>query len=141
MIQEKHLTIREAKNEIKKAENELDLYLTKKKINFNKTQPGAISLKDVMVDSSRNIFDKYTHYVIKDEEYDLKIIGLQETINAYEKYIIEEIKRMTQTDEIGLICYLKEEEKKSWTEIDKLLHRSDGYSKVKYCRYKTKKCN
>lgn len=139
MIQEKHLTIREAKNEIKKAENELDLYLTKKKINFNKTQPGSISLKDVMVDSSRNIFDKYTHYVIKDEEYDIKIIGLQETINAYEKYIINEIKRMSQTDEIGLICYLKEEEKKSWLEIDNLLHRSDGYSKVKYCRYKAKK--
>ena len=136
MIQEKHLTIREAKNEIKKAENELDLYLTKKKINFNKTQPGAISLKEVMVDSSRNIFDKYTHYVIKDEEYDKKIIGLQETINAYEKYIIEEIKRMAQTDEIGLICYLREEEKKKWDEIDKILIRSKGYSKVKYSRYK-----
>lgn len=141
MIQEKHLTIREAKNEIKKAENELDLYLTKKKINFNKTQPGAISLKEVMVDSSRNIFDKFTHYTIKDEEYDNKIYGLEETINAYERYIINEMKRMSETDEIGLICYLKEEERKNWMEIDKLLHRSEGYSKVKYSRFKNKNKN
>lgn len=136
MIQEKHLTIREAKNEIKKAENELDLYLTKKKINFNKTQPGAITLKDIMVDSSKNVFDKFTHYVIKDEEVDSKIYGLQETINAYQKYIIEEMKRMSECDEIGLICYLKEEEHKSWKEIDKYLHRGEDYSRTKYKRYK-----
>lgn len=31
MILEKHLTIKEARNEIEKLENELDVYLTKKK--------------------------------------------------------------------------------------------------------------
>ena len=34
MILQKHLSIKEARNEIEKLNNELDLYLTNKKINF-----------------------------------------------------------------------------------------------------------
>lgn len=136
MIQEKKLTIREAKNELLRLENQLDVYLTQKKINFLKTQPGAIQYKDIMVDSSVNIFDKFLHYQIRDEEMDLTIYSLQESILSYQQFIVKEMKRMSKYDEVGLICYLREEENKSWYQIDQILHRASDYSRVKYQRYK-----
>ena len=136
MVSQKHLTIREAKNEIKKLEHELDVYATKKNINFLKTQPGAMKLQDIVVDSSHMNFDKFLNYTIRDEEYDTKIYGLLASIFSQQKYIADESKRMSEYDEISYITYLREEEKKSWREIDKMLHHSENYSKVKYTRYK-----
>ena len=46
---------------------------------------------------------------------------------------------MAEYDEISYIVYLREEEKKSWREIDKILHHGEGYSKLKYIRYKKDK--
>lgn len=139
MISQKHLTIREAKNEIKKLEHELDVYATKKNINFLKTQPGAMKIQDIVVDSSHMNFDKFLNYTIRDEEYDAKIYGLLASIFSYQKYIADELKRMSEYDEISYITYLREEEKKSWREIDKILNHSENYSKVKYTRYKKEK--
>lgn len=133
---QKHLSIREAKNEIKSLENELDLYATKKKINFEKTQPGAVKIKDIVVDSSHVNIDSFLNYVSKDEEYDIKIYSLISSIYAYKKYIADELLRMSKYDEIGYISYLKYEEGKSWRQIDKILHHGEGYSKLKYLRYK-----
>ena len=65
-------------------------YLEKKKINFNKTQPGSIKYQDI-VTHSNILIDKFTHYVIKDVELDEHILTLQEEINSLEKYIIEEM--------------------------------------------------
>lgn len=138
MIQEKHLTIREAKNEIKKLEHELDVYLTQKNINFLRTQPKAMQIKDIIVDSSHVNIDVFLNYVSKDEEYDIKIYGLLASIYAYKSYIAKEIQRFSQEDEIGYIRYLKEEEKKSWRQIDRMLHYAEGYSRTKYNRYKQK---
>lgn len=132
---QRDLTLKEIKNQIWELENKLEFYLTQKKINFVKTQAGAIQYKDV-VSSSNSIFDKHTHYIIKDEEYDNKIYSLQESLASYEQLLAKEMKRMSKYDEVGLICYLREEEDRSWKYIDKILHRSFGYSKVKYSRYK-----
>ena len=139
MVSQKHLTIREAKNEIKKLEHELDVYATKKNINFLKTQPGAMKLQDIVVDSSRMNFDSFLNYTIRDEEYDTKIYGLLASIFSYQQYIAKELKRMSEYDEIGYITYLREEERKNWKEIDKLLHRGDDYSRTKYKRYQKEK--
>ena len=143
MILEKHLTIREAKNEIKHLENELDVYATQRNINFLKTQPGAVKNQDIVVDSSHTNIDSFLNYVSKDEELDTKIYGLVAAIYSWKAYIAKEIQRLSQYDEIGYIEYLKYDEKKSWREIDKLLHHSEGYSKTKYLRYKKMhvKCN
>jgi hypothetical protein len=135
MIQEKHLTIREVKNEIKKLENELDIYATKKNINFLKTQPKAAQIKDIIVDSSHINFDSFFTYVSRDEECDSKIYGLLASIYSYKMYIAKELQRMSKYDEIGYIKYLKDEENKSWKEIDKMLHHADGYSKLKLQRF------
>ena len=137
----KHLTIREAKNEILSLENELDVYATKKKINYLKTQPGATKIKEIVVDSSHTNLDSFLNYTIRDEEYDEKIYSLVAAIYAYKRYIANEIKRMSRYDEIAYISYLKNEEKKTWKEIDKILHRGEDYSRTKYKRFFKEKCN
>lgn len=132
----KHLTIKEAKNELQKDINELELYLTKKKINFQKTQPKGTNYDKVVVSGIPITFDQYTHYVIKDEQYDSKIYSLQASINGWQEYIRAELERLSNYDELGLIVYLREELEFSWNQIDKLLHKSFGTSKVKYSRRK-----
>lgn len=139
MISQKHLTIKEAKNEIKKLEHELDVYATKKNINFLKTQPGAVKIKDVVVDSSHMNFDAFLNYTIRDEEYDPKIYGILASIYSYKQYIAKEKQRMSEYDEVEYIAYLREEEKKGWREIDKILHHGDDYSRTKYKRFKREK--
>ena len=136
MILEKKLTIREAKNQIKHLENDLDVYATQRNINFLKTQPGSVKLKDVVVDSSHTNIDSFLNYISRDEELDPKIYGILASIYSWKAYIAKEIQRLSQYDEIGYIEYLKYDEKKSWREIDKILHHGEGYSKTKYLRYK-----
>lgn len=130
-IRGKHLTIKEVKNEIRKLENELDIYATKKQINFLKTQPGAVKLKDVIVDSSHTNLDIFLDYLVRDEENDSKIYSLLTSIYSYKAYIAKEIERMSKYDEIAYIEYLKYEEKKSWRQIDRLLNRGEDYSRTK----------
>lgn len=131
------MTLKDAKNELNKLNNELELYLAKKRINFLKTQPSAVKYKDIVANTNM-ISDRFMHYVVKDEDLDNKIYELQENINAYEKYVIEEMKRLSKYDEIGLIQYLRDEEKMEWKHIDELLHRGRDYSRSKYRRKKTK---
>lgn len=121
---QRHLTIREARNEIEALENELDLYLTQKKINYYKTQPGAVALKDVVTSKTNNIFDRFTHYVIKDEIYDIKIYSLQEAIASYHEYIVKEMKRISSNGGNELIIYLRDEERLPWKEITKITNYS-----------------
>lgn len=135
MVQKK-LTIKEVKNEIKKIENELDLYLTKRNLNYLKTQPGTIQIRDIVVDSSHTNYDSFLNYAVKDEEYDSKIYDLIYRLYAYKAYLAKEIQRLSKYDEIGYIKYLREEEHKRWAEIDKMLNHGHNYSKVKYNRYK-----
>lgn len=118
------MTIREARNEVEKLGNELELYLEKKKINFNKTQPGSIKYQDI-VTHSNILIDKFTHYVIKDVELDEHILTLQEEINSLEKYIIEEMKRISKSpDSTEQIKFYRDELKMSWEEIAKRVHYS-----------------
>ncbi len=130
MISQKHLTIKEAKNEIKKLDNELDLYLTKKKINFLKTQPKSFKTDSIGITKTTTIFDKFTHYVIKDEECDDKIYSLIESINAYQKYIIDEMKRISSNGGSELIVFLRDEEGLAWNKISQIAHYS-----LRQCHY------
>lgn len=133
MIQ-KHLTIREARNEIEKLENELDVYLTKKKINYVKTQPGSSKFKDVVTNRTNEIFDKFSHYIIKDEELDTKIYSLQESILSYQEYILKEMQRISNIEPYKLKVYELREDmefirkynrKRYWIEIAETLNYSE----------------
>ena len=127
-----HLTIEGAKREIDKLNNELELYLEKKKINFERTQPSSPVLRDVIPGKSDTIsvFDKFTHYVIKDEECDNKIYQILETINAYEKYIINEEKRLSKVEPDKIKIYILKQKGKTFEEIGNLV----GYSKRQVIR-------
>lgn len=134
MILEKHLTIKEARNEIEKLENELDVYLTKKKINYVKTQPGSSKFKDVVTSRTNAIFDKFSHYIIKDEELDTKIYSLQESILSYQEYILKEMKRISNIEPYKLKVYELREDmdfirkynrKRYWIEIAETLNYSE----------------
>src|SRR5574344_1018668 len=133
---QKTLTIKETKNIIEQLQNELELYLEKKKINFNKTQPSAMKLKEVISSKTNNIFDSFTTYMIKDEECDDKIYSLVQSILSYQSYVIKELDRMRQYDDLSLIVYLKEELEWNWKDIDKYLHYAEDTSRTKYKRFK-----
>lgn len=132
MVLDKHLTIEEAKNEIRKLENELDLYLNKKRINFIKTQPGASKYESI-TSKSNEIFDKFSHYIIKDEKLDDKIYQLQEDIVNYQLYIIQEMKRISSIAPYKTKVYelredpifIRENKRhRTWAEISKLTNYS-----------------
>ena len=127
-----HLTIEGAKREIDKLNNELELYLEKKNINFQRTQPSSPVLKDIIPGKSDSIpvFDKFTHYVIKDEECDNKIYSLLDSINAYERFIIKETKRLSEVEPIKLKIYLLKQKGKTFEQIGTIL----GYSKRQVIR-------
>lgn len=134
MILEKKLTIKEARNEIEKLENELDVYLTKKKINYVKTQPGSSKFKDVVTSRTNAIFDKFSHYIIKDEELDTKIYSLQESILSYQEYILKEMQRISNVEPYKLKVYELREDmefirkynrKRYWIEIAETLNYSE----------------
>lgn len=134
MILEKHLTIKEARNEIEKLENELDVYLTKKKINYVKTQPGSSKFKDVVTNRTNAIFDKFSHYIIKDEELDTKIYSLQESILSCQEYILKEMQRISNIEPYKLKVYELREDmefirkynrKRYWIEIAETLNYSE----------------
>ena len=142
VVDSSFLSLRQIKNEIIKLQNQLDHWCTKKKINFERTQPQSFQYDKVKVDTSHVNNDPLTLYMIKDEECDTKIMGLYESLLSYQELYRKEIERMIQYDDIPLICYLKEEQGWNWNMIDKLFWYSFGTSKVKYSRYKnTKKCN
>lgn len=127
------MTIREAKNDLERINNELELYLEKKQINFEKTQPQASKFKDVIL-STGFVNDKFLHYVIKDENLDSKIIALQKEKNAIENFIIKEMERILKNKGNEYIVYLRDELKFSWEKIS----RYTNYS-LRQCHYLYKK--
>lgn len=121
-----HLSLNEAIIERNKLENELELYLEQKEVNFIKTQPKSPIIREVIEGKSDGfkISDKFTHYLIKDEYYDNKIFALQKSINSYEKFIISEMERINKAGGHYLIKYYRDVEKFSWNKISRLTHYS-----------------
>lgn len=112
MILEKKLTIREVKKILRDLNDDLDTILTNKKINYQRTQPQSIAIKDIIVDQSHTSFDKFAHYVIKDEDLDVKIISILQSINSYESLIIKRIKSIALANKKDAeVIILREDEK------------------------------
>lgn len=121
-----HLTINQAKIEKDKLINELELYLEQKEVNFIKMQPKSPIMRDIIEGKSDGfkISDKFTHYLIKDEKLDEKIFALQKEINAYEKFIINEMERINKAGGNYLIKYYRDVERFSWNKISRLTNYS-----------------
>ena len=127
--------LREIRNKVLEIDNRLTFLLEKKEVNFEKTQPGSPLLKTTMVDTSRNIIDKFALYMIKDEELDKEIQDLRDNLLLWIKYYNEEVKRLSKYNDLLMIEFLKNELNWKWKDIDKYLHYSEGGSKKKYYRY------
>ena len=121
-----HLSISKAKIIKEQLVAELDLYLTQKEVNFIKTQPSSPIMRDIIEGKSDSfkISDKYTHYIIKDEQLDNKIFALQKEINALEKYIIKQMEIINRAGGSYLIKYYRDVEKFSWNKISRLTNYS-----------------
>ena len=134
------MKIVDAKNRIEQINNELQYLKEKKVINFEKTQPSSPKLKDIVEgkSDSKVINDKYTHFIIKDENLDIEILSLEKEKNSLDRFILNEIERLKKYDEIMLIEYYRETGL-SWKQIDRLLFKADGYSRVKLYRAKKHK--
>lgn len=121
-----HMTLNQAKIERDKLINELDLYLEQKEVNFIKTQPKSPIMRDIIEGKSDGfaISDKFTHYLVKDENLDEKIFALQKSINAYEKFIINEMERINKAGGHYLIKYYRDIEHFGWNKISRLTNYS-----------------
>lgn len=127
--------LKEIRNKVLELDNRLNFLLEKKEINFEKTQPGSPLLKSTMVDTSRNIVDKFALYMIKDEELDKEIQDLRDNLLIWIKYYNEEVKRLYKYNDLLMIEFLKNELNWKWREIDEYLHYSEGGSKKKFYRH------
>lgn len=126
--------LKEIRNKVLEIDNRLNFLLEKKQINFENTQPGSPLLKETMVDTSRNIVDKFALYMIKDDELDKEIQELRDNLIIWIKYYNEEVKRLYKYNDILMIEFLKNELNWKWRDIDKYLHYSEGGTKKKYYR-------
>jgi len=134
MILEKHLSIREAANEKEKLENQMQLYLDKKEMNFIKTQPKGSDYNKVLVETTITLFDRFLKYIEKNYEYDEKLFSLMSSINAYNDYIFNELKRIASIEPFKIKIYKLREDmnfiekngrKRTWEEIAQLTHYSE----------------
>lgn len=133
------MSLKNIKNEITKLNNQLLTYLNLKQISFETVTGTTSRMRDILVSKTDFVFDKFTHYLIKDEKYDDKIYSLQQSIAEYEKLLFREMERYRKYDDLSLIIYLRDEENWSWKKIDRILNYSDDVSRVKYSRYKNEK--
>ena len=129
---QKELTVKEIKYKIKELEDDLNLYLTLKKINYEKTQPQSVKYQDIVISGGNKIFDKFTHYVIKDEDYDTTIYSITEAILAWEQRLVEKIKNISESEDKILITYLRDDEKYSWERIARETNYSERQARRIY---------
>lgn len=112
MDNNKYLTIREIKRILRDLEDNLENEINLKQINFQKTQPKATSMEKIIVDTSHSSFDRFSHYVIKDNEHDLKIISLIESINSYQELLTKRLKSIALANKAyAEVIRLREDEK------------------------------
>jgi aspartokinase len=129
---QKELTVKEIKYKIKELEDDLNLYLTLKKINYEKTQPQSVKYQDIVIGGGNKIFDKFTHYVIKDEDYDATIYAITEAILAWEQRLVEKIKNISESEDKILITYLRDDEEYSWERIARETNYSERQARRIY---------
>lgn len=131
---EKHLTIIEAWNELNKINNHIDLLETVLK---TKLDIGSSKLKEIMISCSVNGNNKFINSIISQDEDIIKLNGLYDSKNAYEKYIRNEI-RISKVSEPALCIaflkeyYLKDNKRLTWNDISREMCLSERQCKRYY---------
>lgn len=128
------MTLKEAREENKHLESELERILDKKELLWVKTQPTAIKYdKEAVMGGTRE--NKYETYLISVEEQQLdnEICRLQDEIAINERYIERELKIIDEYDPlIRKIIKLREEEGTIWERIGLSVGYSPSHCKRLY---------
>lgn len=121
-------SIKEANNEINRITNLLNLYIDRKNLLFNETQPKVADPNAERVDGSMTREEKFFKYVYKceNEEIDWWIEKLNIYIIALNNYVEAELKRIGEYEPLkAKIIKLREEKGMKWDDIAEATH---------YCR-------
>lgn len=121
-------SIKEANNEINRVTNLLNLYIDRKNLLFNETQPKVADPNTDRVDGSMTREEKFFKYVYKceDEQIDWWIEKLNIYIIALNNYVEAELKRIGEYEPLkAKIIKLREEKGMKWDDIAEATH---------YCR-------
>ncbi len=119
------LTIKDANSEIERVTNLLNLYIDKKNILFNDTQPKSINTDNELVDGSTPREEKFYKYVYKCEERDIDwwIDKLNDYLISLNKYVESELKRIGEYEPLrAKIIKLREEKNMKWDDIAQSTH-------------------
>lgn len=133
------MELRDIYKEIKKIDNELEFQLTKKQINFGRTQPQSVKLKEICVQSSFKDYDPLLSYLIKDEECDYKIDNLLENKRKLESLLTKEFQRIREYDDTTkLVVFYHDDCGLPFNKIDRILNYAEDTCKKKYERARKK---
>lgn len=127
-MEEMKYTIKEANNEINRLTNLLNLYIDRKNLLFNETQPKVADPNTDRVDGSMTREEKFFKYVYKCEyeQIDWWIEKLNIYIIALNNYVEAELKRIGEYEPLkAKIIKLREEKGMKWDDIAEATH---------YCR-------
>lgn len=127
-MEEMKYTIKEANNEINRITNLLNLYIDRKNLLFNDTQPKVADSNTDRVDGNMTREEKFFKYVYKceDEQIDWWIEKLNIYIIALNNYVEAELKRIGEYEPLkAKIIKLREEKGMKWDDIAEATH---------YCR-------
>nr|DAP64621.1 MAG TPA: Protein of unknown function (DUF722) [Caudoviricetes sp.] len=127
-MEEIKFTIKEANNEINRITNLLNLYIDRKNLLFNETQPKVADPNTDRVDGSMTREEKFFKYVYKCENEDIEwwIEKLNIYIIALNNYVESELKRIGEYEPLkAKIIKLREEKGMKWNDIAEATH---------YCR-------
>lgn len=127
-MEEIKFTIKEANNEINKLTNLLNLYIDRKNLLFNETQPKVADPNAERVDGSMTREEKFFKYVYKCENEDIEwwIDHLNDYLISLNNYVEAELKRIGEYEPLkAKIIKLREEKGMKWDDIAEATH---------YCR-------
>lgn len=144
-MEEMKYIIKEANNEINRLTNLLNLYIDRKNLLFNDTQPKSADPNNERVDGSMTREEKFFKYVYKceDKEIDWWIEKLNIYIIALNNYVEKELKRIGEYDDLlQKIVYYKEvykpkkEEKITWDFISRKVYAPSSTIRRMYSKHK-----
>lgn len=132
------MNLKEASNEIKKIDNEIEYWLNEKEIVIGKVLPGALDTsKENVTGGTRT--DKFLNYIMKNEKINYELDKLYARKNNLESYVENELHRLGKYKEVEkLIIYYKEQclENYTWEEISRKTHYSKTQCRNIYRKWK-----
>ncbi len=130
------MTIYEANRKIKEKENELKYLNEAKQLAFESTQPKAMKVNEVSVQSSHKI-ETYTRLDYSIDEIEPKIELLEKELNLLKEYVNNYYEILKQYEpEVALIIRLREEHGMSWEKISEVTNYSERSCRYKFDEYK-----